>query len=73
MPWLPGCGQPIILGSSITRLPVTVGMLGVMKFAKASSRRTFLMRRKEVWLKILILKTLTVAGEQMEEGLKVAG
>ncbi len=31
------------------------------------------MRSKEVWVKILILNILTVAGEQIEEELKVAG
>jgi transposase len=31
------------------------------------------MRRKEIWMKVLILNILTVAGEQIEEELKVAG
>lgn len=31
------------------------------------------MRRKEVWVKVLILNIMTVAGEQVEEELKVAG
>ena len=31
------------------------------------------MRRKEVWMKMLILNILTVAGEKVEEELKVAG
>jgi hypothetical protein len=31
------------------------------------------MRRKEVWMKMLILNILTVAGEKVEEELNVAG
>lgn len=43
------------------------------RFGSSLRSRIGTTRRREVWLRILILNMLVVAGERMEEELKVAG